>query len=239
MLAKQLKKDTANKKIVEQLAKEIGQINLHAPFGLNSARLALERIDASIKKISKSYKIPQDKEFIITENTLIAALPVLIKHRPNQKFETAKRLFDIWIEQSKVLPAAKEDEQRRSAYLAALIERVRDEKKSSEGCIIIQRFRAMLDLSQDALGQMFKVSGETIRRWEQKKVEIPEDKLAELRAADAALSHLLSIFLPDRLPTVIRQPAEIFKGQRALDWILQGRIKDVADQYDALTRYQL
>jgi transcriptional regulator with XRE-family HTH domain len=95
-----------------------------------------------------------------------------------------------------------------------------------------------LSLSQDELGRMLGVSGETIRRWKTGGTPVPEPRLAKLTAAEGAMNRLLQIFRPERLPLAIRRPAELFRGKQALDWILDGRIAEVADRYELSLAYQ-
>ena len=85
---------------------------------------------------------------------------------------------------------------------------------------------------------MFKVSGETIRRWERGQVRIPLARQAELVSAEAALARLETLFLPERLAQVIRRPAGLFQQERALDLILRGLIADVAQRYEIALTYQ-
>jgi transcriptional regulator with XRE-family HTH domain len=95
-----------------------------------------------------------------------------------------------------------------------------------------------LELGQDDLGRMIGVSGETIRRWERGAIGIPAERRAEILAAEAGLRRLQELFLPERLPTAIRRPAELFDGETALAWILRGRIAEVADRYETALLYQ-
>ena len=66
----------------------------------------------------------------------------------------------------------------------------------------------------------------------------PTANLTELQAAEEALKRLWSVVRPERLPIVIRRPVELFGGRCALDWILEGRIAEVADRYAAALSYQ-
>ena len=97
---------------------------------------------------------------------------------------------------------------------------------------------AQLALSYDQLGHAFGVSGETLRRWERGSHEIPADRMASLTEADGVLKRLLAIFKPERLAHVLRRKAALFGDESALDWILRGRIAEVADRYDAAFAYQ-
>jgi DNA-binding transcriptional regulator YiaG len=109
---------------------------------------------------------------------------------------------------------------------------------TAAAAVIIRRLMAHLQLSYDEVGRMIGATGETVRRWEQGRHAPPLDKQSSLTAADAALSRLLRLIKADALPAVIRRPAEIFENDRALDWILRGRIVDVADRYERELRYQ-
>ena len=102
----------------------------------------------------------------------------------------------------------------------------------------IERLMGSLSLSQDQMGRMLGVSGETIRRWKAGATGIPLSRVAELTAAEAALNRLLRIFRPERLPLAIRRKADLFGGKAALDWILDGRIAEVADRYELSLVYQ-
>ncbi len=95
-----------------------------------------------------------------------------------------------------------------------------------------------LRMSLSDVGRMVGVSDETVRRWARGATGIPEAKLALLDVGGAGLARLLRLIRPDRLPEVVRRPADAFGGQRAFDWILQGRIREVADQYERELAYQ-
>jgi DNA-binding transcriptional regulator YiaG len=101
----------------------------------------------------------------------------------------------------------------------------------------IDSMKRHLKLSYDDLGRMFGVSGETARRWASGRVRIPESQAAKIEEAHDSLLRLLRLIKPERLATVVRRPAEAFGGRRALDLIIEGRIREVADTYDALLTY--
>lgn len=103
---------------------------------------------------------------------------------------------------------------------------------------IVRRLGKLMELSQADLGRMFGVSGETIRRWEAAKVQIPPERLARLDEADAALGRILHLIAPARLAPAVRREAGLFDGETALAWILRGRIGEVAERYEAALRYQ-
>lgn len=123
-------------------------------------------------------------------------------------------------------------------FNAAVSDHLRIKRWGADNPRILQRLMSTLDLSRDEAGRMFGVTGETVRRWERGMVDVPSQQVAALTAADAALGRLLELFLPDRLPLAIRRPAEAFGGERALDWILRGRLAQVAESYDHALMYQ-
>ena len=103
--------------------------------------------------------------------------------------------------------------------------------------VALRSLMAHLDLGQDDLGRMFGVSGETIRRWEHSQSRISTAQEARI-LAEAALRRLLDLFRPERLAAAVRRPAELFAGDTAHEWILRGRIVDVAERYETALSYQ-
>lgn len=122
-------------------------------------------------------------------------------------------------------------------YTMALESWVIEGSGANRGRDEIHLLMRSLRLSLDELGRMFEVSDETARRWSS-GARIPDDKLARLDLAASALTRLRRLFRSERLPQVIRRPAERFADQRALEWILQGRIAEVADRYERDLVYQ-
>ncbi|MFN8558509.1 MAG: hypothetical protein U0531_14585 [Dehalococcoidia bacterium] len=109
---------------------------------------------------------------------------------------------------------------------------------SDEARRLLARVGAALRLDTAILGLMFGVSAEVVEGWLRGQEPVPPPVQDRLRGAVEALARLEAAFLPERLPDVIRRPAPIFDGQSALDWILAGRIAEVADRYDRLLQYQ-
>lgn len=102
-----------------------------------------------------------------------------------------------------------------------------------EYCLaILRQIREYLDVSVEDVGTMFGLTGETVREWQGGTAEIPDKTVGQMVAAGNSLNQLLGIFRPERLPQVIRRRADAFDGERALDWILDGRIAEVAERYD-------
>lgn len=102
----------------------------------------------------------------------------------------------------------------------------------------LRSLMARLELSQDDLGRIFGVSGETIHKWERATTAIPSERRANIVSAESALRRLQDLFRPDRLAEVVRRSADLFDGESALEWILRGRIAEVADRYERALLYQ-
>lgn len=115
---------------------------------------------------------------------------------------------------------------------------LQSESRGEKAQMTVRLLMRHLDLSFDQLGRMLGVTGETVRRWSQGSHPVPSDRLGQLAAAQAALDRLLSIFRPEALPAVIRRKVELFDGKTALDWILRGRINEVADRHESTLSYQ-
>lgn len=123
-------------------------------------------------------------------------------------------------------------------YNAAVSEVLVEQAKDLEARQTLAEMKSRLRLSYDELGQMLGVSGETVRRWEQGFSHASDENIGKIRQMFDALQKLTRIFQPERLPDVLRRKAEAFGGERALDWILRGRIAEVANQYETAFAYQ-
>lgn len=58
--------------------------------------------------------------------------------------------------------------------------------------------------------------------------------MTEEDAAALAIARLSVLFLPSRIPELIRRKAELFGGRTALEWIKEGRIEEVVQRYEDL-----
>ena len=96
----------------------------------------------------------------------------------------------------------------------------------------LRQVLARLELSNEDLSRMLAVSADTIVDWETGRTAMPVDVRATISRASGALTRMLNIVRPERLPQVIRRRVDILDGQSALDWILLGRIDEVANRYE-------
>lgn len=193
--------------------------------------------------------VPPDQALIITGAVVYDAFPSLLCYRRGHRQAASRLLIARWraylgqrvsprdLVASSCRPTSEDDVLLR-VFAATVSGMLVEQAKVSRGRAILARLAGALGLSQDEMGHILGVSGETIRRWGHGKIAVPEQQLAKLDSADAALTRLQALFRPERLPEVIRRPAELFTGERAIDWIQRGRIAEVADRYEMALSYQ-
>ncbi len=193
--------------------------------------------------------VPPDQAPVITGAVVYDAFPSLLCYRRGHRHVASRLLIARWraylgqpvspqdLSVSHCRPTSEDDILLR-VFAATVSGLLVEQAKTSRGRIILARLTGALGLSHDDLGHMLGVSGETIRRWAHGKIAVPEQQLAKLDSADAALTRLQALFRPERLPEAIRRPAELFNGERAIDWIQRGRIAEVADRYEMAVSYQ-
>lgn len=137
-----------------------------------------------------------------------------------------------------VAPASEEDLELMDIYRWCAEEVLTDRKGEARVRSALREIRHLLRLSYDDLGRVLGTSGETVRRWATGSGRPPADKAALVEQVREQVARLIRLFRPDRLAQVIRRPAEVFGGRRALDLILEGRIAEVVDTYEFLLTYQ-
>jgi len=123
-------------------------------------------------------------------------------------------------------------------YDALVSERLLQEERQEDGLAVLRRLKSELDVSFDYLGSILDVNGETVRRWILARIPIPSERLATISKAGSTYGRIRSHFRPARIAMVVRRPADIFDGDNALNWILRGRMEDVADRYEEHLRFQ-
>ena len=101
----------------------------------------------------------------------------------------------------------------------------------------IEGIRLHLGLGYGEIGRMFGVPGQTVRAWASGEMAATEEYAAKISEAHGALLRLLRLVRPDRLPQVVRRPAEAFGGRCALDLIMEGRIAEVAETFEAILEH--
>ncbi|MGI8550515.1 MAG: hypothetical protein ACR2PL_06920 [Dehalococcoidia bacterium] len=204
------------------------------------------------------------EEWITVVGSVLPALYPVYRHcRRGESVRASDDLWSIWIHQAVLLGFFQDDESARSLQAASsarrsqervaaffgertqvidfqevVAERLRQIENEINGQRILRRLMMSFALSQSETGRMFGVTGETIRRWEGRIVSVPAGKLAALVSADAALTRLLDMVRAEALPRAVRRPAPHFDDAPALNLILNGRIKEVAAEYERLLVYQ-
>jgi transcriptional regulator with XRE-family HTH domain len=131
-----------------------------------------------------------------------------------------------------------QDAELLAIFNAAVGGRFLTEGAEWQGRQIVRDLIVRLGITREEVAAMLHVPIETLDAWESGRTTIPKDTLAKLQAAGTALSKLLGIFQPERLPQVIRREAELFDGKPAVDWIVRGRIVEVARRYESVLAYQ-
>jgi hypothetical protein len=103
------------------------------------------------------------------------------------------------------------------AFLSALQEQVRDDP--------LDRLLATWGLSAAAAGRVFGVSRQAIAKW--RLHGVPDDRLVALADLDAATDVLLRYVRPERIPAVVRRPADLLGGASLLELAEAHRYADV------------
>ncbi len=208
------------------------------PPSFEGFQLALSRVERSVEELDRRTGVPVDP-ILVAAVALCLVLEVLVPYLRGRTDEAAKVLAKRYSTLRAVEPKPASDREKLfRAYLQSAAAGATEALQSQRGVEVLTRLANNLKLSFDDIGYMLKVSGETVRRWARGTISIPDDHLATVDLLRVALDRLETMFLPDRLPQVIRRPADLFEGERAMDWILRGRLRDVADRYEVLLRYQ-
>ncbi len=228
-------------------AKEVIRRHLGSPAQLKQQldppsyegfQVALHRFERSVEELNRRKGLPVSP-ILVAGTALRLVLDVLVPYLQGRTDDAARILARHYgtLRAAEGMPLADRERLFR-AFLMSAAAGATAALQSRRGLDVLTRLASSLKLSFDHIGHILKVSGETVRRWVRGTVSIPDDHLAALDLLGQALDRLEAMFLPDRLPQVIRRPADLFDGERALDWILRGRIRDVADRYEVLLRYQ-
>lgn len=130
------------------------------------------------------------------------------------------------------------DREFLSIFSLAVAEKLRTETSESQARQSLRNVLTRLELSAEDISQLLAVSSQDIGEWESGRRPIGSEYQPVINRASSAVGRLLAMFRPERLPDVVRRKAELFGGQSALEWILQGRIGEVVNRYEAALTYQ-
>ena len=101
-------------------------------------------------------------------------------------------------------------------YNVAVSELLGRTSRAAQARQVLRRLRTNLGIDVEELGAMFDAPAQIVCHWESPQTQIPDKGIAQIIAADAALTVLLEVFRPERLADVIRRNAPGFQGDRAL-----------------------
>jgi transcriptional regulator with XRE-family HTH domain len=124
------------------------------------------------------------------------------------------------------------------AFFALLGDMPQRGQLDAEARLVLTRLHKTLGLTQEDIASMLDVtSAAVVAELQSGRRPVPILVVAQLREWDTALDKLESIFLPERLASLIRRPAEIFDGASAIELIREGRLTEVAARYDRAFQY--
>ncbi len=89
----------------------------------------------------------------------------------------------------------------------------------------LERFLATWDLSAAAAGRVFGVTRQAVSKW--RGSGVPDDRAVALADLVAATDVLERYVRRERIPAVVRRPAEVLEGKSLLDLAEEGRYAEV------------
>ncbi len=235
-----------------------------SPPNLAAARACVDWMILAILHLNRRIGFEAQTSILVHDFVLASASQAAVFWRHGWSDQARASLLHSWIDQSLVFepswkhlyefrnrlvhdqfkPAALRlhgsdlDREFLLVFSVAVAEKLSADQAEAQARQALRQLLGRLELSVKDLGRLLGVSVDTVNRWESSGAVIPAEARTTLSRANSALSRLLTIFRPERLPEVIRQKAELFKGKSAYDWILEGRIREVADLYEAAFAYQ-
>jgi len=243
---------------IEAVAGRLGGPDLPDP---GTVREVVEELDRCLAELGEAAGVAPELAPLVRLSVLQAAFPVLLGYRHGAADLAWHLLITEWervvdtllargwpteVREGRSCPSGPlwpladpaADQELLVLFNLAVFEVLRGATVQGRGRETVRRLMARLSLSYDQLGRAFGVSGETARRWERGSHPIPDERLADLARADAAIVRLEGMLRPERMSQVVRRKAGLFGGEAALDWILRGRIGEAADRYETALAYQ-
>jgi len=96
----------------------------------------------------------------------------------------------------------------------------------------LDRFERVWQLSGAQAAAVFGVSRQAYAKW--RTAGIPAERRTDVRAADDATARLLAHVRVDRIPAVVRRPADTLGGRSLLDVALAHDLVAVRDEVEAV-----
>jgi len=227
---------------------------------LAALRSLLDDLTGAIETLNRAAGLDAGDARLARNTVLHGSFPVLLLLRQGEVEAATSRLLRLWQEvlqgfgwadadiaalgsevaepRHRMATESREDAEILPLFNVALFGRLTEEESQERDRWTLARLAELLHLSLDQLGRMLGVSGETVRRWMQGSHRVPEERSAQVALAEVALGRMLEIFRPERLFQVVRRKADLFDGESALEWILRGRVAEVADRYELALSYQ-
>jgi len=235
-----------------------------SPASLTEARACVDWIVLAILRLNRRVGFELQTSVLIHDLVLASASQAAMFWRHGLADQARNSLVHAWIDQSLVfepgwkylhdfrnklvhgvfdadtikLQASDLDREFLLVFMVAVSEKLVADGAELHARQALRHVLARLELSNEDLSRMLAVSADTIVDWETGRTAMPVDVRATISRASAAVTRMLSIVRPERLPQVIRRKVDIFDGQSALDWILLGRIDEVANRYEVAFAYQ-
>lgn len=96
----------------------------------------------------------------------------------------------------------------------------------------LDRLEAVWDLSSSRAAELFGVSRQAYAKW--RVVGVPADRRIDVDNVDAATQKLLTYLQPERIPSVVRRPAEKLNGKSLLDIAMTSESDSLRNAVDKL-----
>lgn len=110
------------------------------------------------------------------------------------------------------------------------VNRFRDELAATEHGDDVGRVLRVWALSNAEAGRLLGVSRQAVAKW--RTGTVPAERAPVIGDLAAVTDLLVRYVRPERIPAVVRRPAEHLAGMSMLDWVAEGRTRELL----ALTR---
>jgi hypothetical protein len=97
---------------------------------------------------------------------------------------------------------------------------------------LIERLKTTLALSDRESASAVGIDPTALSSWLSGAGVIPVLQPKQVADVAAALDTLDSLFVKERIPVIVRRESELFAGQSALQWIVNGQLVEVAERYE-------
>jgi hypothetical protein len=231
---------------------------------LASARKCVDWMGLVVFQLNKKAEFELQTSALIHDLVLASAsqAALLWRHRLSNQARTS--LVHAWLDQSLMLRPSWErmrklrnelvhgsftafegqldpsdvDREFLLVFSVAVSEKLRAATAESRARQSLRMVMSHLQLSAEDLAQLVGSSRHDLNEWESGRQPIPPEQQVILNRASRAVMRLMSLFRPERVPQVTRRRVQLFSGESALDWILQGRADEVVERYESVLAYQ-